>query len=203
MSTCFLVIGTPRSGTSAVAGILSAIGVDMGSSFGQPSEANPKGSFDDAQVSGFCHILCRGDYLPESPPFFGGEHRKEIRRIIQTRRGPSWGSKEWRVSFFLDVFAELAGGDVRLILTHREAARSCNSWNRHFQSLKMASVQDFSRAAEWIERAAAASLLPTLHVDFDYLIDRSEEAVVALADFANKPVTPAALSMVSPEFRRY
>tara|TARA_Y100000034_G_scaffold103692_1_gene129559 strand:+ start:30688 stop:31395 length:708 start_codon:yes stop_codon:yes gene_type:complete len=42
-----IVMGCYRTGTSAVAGILHHLGVNMGSNFQEPNEANPKGYFED------------------------------------------------------------------------------------------------------------------------------------------------------------
>jgi len=45
-----LVIGSPRSGTSVVAGVLHHLGVDMGKFYIRPDTQNPTGYFEDADI---------------------------------------------------------------------------------------------------------------------------------------------------------
>lgn len=46
-----IVLGSHRSGTSAVAGILHHLGVYMGDNFQEPNDANPKGYWEDPEFS--------------------------------------------------------------------------------------------------------------------------------------------------------
>jgi hypothetical protein len=57
MKTLIPVIGMHRSGTSAVAGALSHLGVDFGKNLMGPAPSNPKGHFEDLEVVGIHDAL--------------------------------------------------------------------------------------------------------------------------------------------------
>ena len=56
-STCILVLGTPRSGTSCVAGILHHLGVVMGEQFLEADDWNPAGYFQDVEFETFLELI--------------------------------------------------------------------------------------------------------------------------------------------------
>lgn len=47
---CIMVLGMHRAGTSALAGVLDACGVNMGCNLMPPAGDNPKGYFEDMEV---------------------------------------------------------------------------------------------------------------------------------------------------------
>ncbi|GAG35092.1 unnamed protein product, partial [marine sediment metagenome] len=51
MKRCVLVLGIPRSGTSAVSGLLNILGVYFGDNLINPSEANPKGFYEHVNLN--------------------------------------------------------------------------------------------------------------------------------------------------------
>ena len=61
MSKCIVVMGCYRSGTSAVAGILHHLGVNMGGGFQEPNGANPKGYFEDPKILRLNQTLYEAD----------------------------------------------------------------------------------------------------------------------------------------------
>jgi hypothetical protein len=53
LQTCVLILGMHRSGTSALGGVLSIFGVDMGKELLAPSYDNPKGFFENKDIVNF------------------------------------------------------------------------------------------------------------------------------------------------------
>ncbi len=206
MSTCYLVMGTPRSGTSAVAGILHHLGIPMGEriedplvpnrwDFPEADEWNPKGYFQDA---GFMNL--------EDAEFGNGEplrnnlsaaflERLEVLVTSRSRLG-DWGLKSNRVPFYLPAFRKACGSAVKIITTRRAVERSIASW----------SARQGGEYGEALIRAAAVklkSIEADLTLEYDELIDTTTETVRRLAEFVGRTVTPEALAHVTPELRRH
>ncbi len=104
-STCILVLGTPRSGTSCVAGILHHLGVVMGEQFLEADDWNPAGYFQDVEFETFLELIDPfwGDTTKEQ--FMSMERAKEeITRLINTRNLSyiEWGLKSNRIIHFLE-----------------------------------------------------------------------------------------------------
>jgi len=205
MPTCVLVLGTPRSGTSYVSGILHQLGVVMFPPLhsGEPSEANPKGFFNDTEFESFCNIKY-GTYFPTKSESLTLAESEQLRRIILDRQSSdeTWGVKEWRIATFLSDFIEFAS-DVRIIKLSRAPLRSMNSWNEHFTRLQTITIGDVQRAQGLINSALAQVQLPLLEVDFDEAIDNKVLAVKAIADFVGKPINKQALDMIDASLRRF
>ncbi len=105
-----VVLGMHRSGTSLVAGILHALGVDMGSREHDEEWigrhwSNPTGHFENREFVALDHRLLGGDPTGvrghpdwESVPARSIELRSEIQALIARFEGPSWGWKDpWTV----------------------------------------------------------------------------------------------------------
>ncbi len=56
-STTIIILGMHRSGTSALAGILNILGISMGKKLLPPNEANPKGFFENLDITYFDDYL--------------------------------------------------------------------------------------------------------------------------------------------------
>ena len=55
----FIVLGVGRSGTSAIARGLKALGIDLGNMLRPAADANPKGFWEDAEIwlqPGHCSV---------------------------------------------------------------------------------------------------------------------------------------------------
>lgn len=63
MKTCILVIGCYRSGTSAAAGVLHHLGVDMGSNFDEPNQNNSSGFWEDVRFKSLHARLLEGQMV--------------------------------------------------------------------------------------------------------------------------------------------
>jgi len=102
MSKEVVVIGQRRSGTSAVAGVVEKLGINMGNT-GGASERNPKGFFEDQDITEVSKkiIAYVNKHLNEgkSRPTIAKIERKfddEVREVIEHRKEQNkvWGFKD-------------------------------------------------------------------------------------------------------------
>ena len=133
--TVYFVVGMHRSGTSAVAATLGALGVAMGDELlCEPVEFNRKGYFEDLALSVICdRLLAAGNAAWHSstaidPAVTRPERYRELRddavRIIARRFSPvrQWAFKNPRIArqlpFWTDV-AQAAGHEARFVVCLR------------------------------------------------------------------------------------
>lgn len=97
MSTCILVVGCYRCGTSAVAGMLHHLGVFMGYKFDQPNANNPRGYWEDVQFKDLHKAFLEGE-----------DHEERYNRYIQDRKSTQdiWGMKDPRLCMMLPIVTE-------------------------------------------------------------------------------------------------
>jgi len=220
MATCILILGTPRSGTSCVAGVVHHLGIPTGEDCLPPDDWNPVGYFQDKAFEdilhacfGFFHFPQWDEVINRPPGRFSNESTRTLKqtataiRNLAAQRAATheiWGVKSNRLSFFLDALALGAGDDVRIIQTFRPEAESIASWKARSQYEDDEAVKPIRYMAHAItkgmERAAVA---PDLVVDYNGLIDETETWVTRIADVCGVPVTQEALTFVNAGFRRF
>jgi hypothetical protein len=206
--TCFLVMGQPRSGTSAVAGILHHLGIPMGErivdprepdrwDFPEADEWNPRGYFQDAafmnlEDAEFGRWAPPDNWIPSARFVDALGNSVELRQS----RGGDWGLKSNRLQFYLTEFRRVCADTVKIIVTRREMERSLASWvarggGSHGEAfIRMASAKLFSVSAD-------------LCLHYDHLFDRTEETVSRIAAFVGRDVTQAAMAHIVPNLRRH
>lgn len=214
MSTCFLVLGTPRSGTSCVAGVLHKLGVVMGqpleSEDGKPrfdwpdaNEWNPVGFYQDAPLENLEHSIFGDSYQQWPIDTLSGEHESRLSEIITSREshGVNWGSKTSRAGYLLPHIIRLCKSDVKLIVTQRRESESKSSWSAmtgHDEPLSRDVINCASDAREF-----AMSLgLPMLTVSFDELMS-SSSIIEQIAAFVGVSATKTARDHVNSGLRRF
>jgi hypothetical protein len=104
MSTCVLVVGCYRCGTSAVAGMLHKIGVNMGKKFDPPNANNPRGYWEDIEFKNLHKAFLEGE-----------DYEKLYLEHIQDRKSShvTWGIKDPRLCMMLPIVTErLDNSDV-------------------------------------------------------------------------------------------
>lgn len=120
--SCIVVMGCYRSGTSAVAGILHHLGVDMGSNFQEPNANNPKGYFEDpkfleANLKIYEAIQIVDDFDHHSRMF---EAKKAFHALVEARekRDITWGFKDPK--FCLTAKHVELPPETKIIWIHRD-----------------------------------------------------------------------------------
>jgi hypothetical protein len=189
-----VVLGTGRSGTSCVGGILHHLGVPMGSKLIAPDATNPQGFFEDAPLLKLCRAMKKGG---------AAGYERKVRSYVESRRGPAlWGMKHPLLSYFMDVFAAVLP-DFGVIYCQRPlecVVRSCvAAYNRPPE----VAYKEQRQRLDSIELYLARYRGPLLTVPFDSLIDDSEQFVGLIGRFVGLPVTREALEFVQPELRRH
>jgi hypothetical protein len=138
LSTCLMVMGVPRSGTSCAAGVLHKLGVDMGAGHFQPKDwANPRGYFEDMRWRlATQRITGRGYSLKAASLESIGQGQRKIYRQLarQCAQKRLWGMKDpWLcfVARFIWPILEQQGVEVRLVATFRPREASIASVRGH------------------------------------------------------------------------
>lgn len=217
MPTCFLVLGTPRSGNSLVAGVLHHLGIRMGEYLGKeddgitdrwdwcgPDEWNGKGHFQDAAFVNFGTAVF--GWPATNPRRLTAREKTALSAIIDQRTVSrvDWGVCEpMALAFYLRDFIELCPDQVKLLATERQAIKSIQSWrDRSGHSVVESTALIESVDTEVRARRAAAGL-PSLTVQFNDLIDHTERTVQEIATFVGKPVNQAATNFPDASLRNY
>ena len=106
MSTCILVVGIHRSGTSSVAGTLHNMGISMGKQFLPPLNENKKGYFEDLQLMRMQDGIIGNWKNPTMRQHPGLLQRYKL-MIKERSLQPIWGFKDPRTAL-----------TIRLIMPH-------------------------------------------------------------------------------------
>lgn len=214
MSICVLVIGTPRSGTSCVAGLCHKLGIMMGepliSEDGNPrfdwpgaDEWNATGYFQDAPIENLESAIFSDGFEGWPVEKLQPEHEARLAEIIALREsyGVDWGSKTSRMGFILPHFLRLCKSDVRIITTIRRRSESVASWKAmigHSDKKSQAIID----AAATVRDTVKTLGVPTLNVLFDDLMT-SIGIVEQIADFIGCKVTDEAKTHIDAGLRRH
>lgn len=173
-----LIVGTGRSGTSAVAGALRVMGVHFCDHLiGAHPEHNPLGHFE-----------CRAWWeMSRSVVEQGGITDADLvayHRIIRNhRQAPVWAVKDTWVPEGLGRVLPYLGGDARVIAVHRQFGACVASREKHSATSRAdAERRQVEREARLFAFLAAANA-PILHVDYERLVSLPE-TVVDLSLFA-------------------
>ena len=195
MAQCLLITGMHRSGTSAVAGALDALGVDFGDRLMPPREGeNSRGYFEDLEIhkahdrllSDAGHSWDDPRALDEShlPERSLGDFREEIRRILRDRFSTKtlWAIKDPRICLlgatWLEVLDDL-GIETRWVIVHRhpnEVAASLAHRNGFSAEKSAALWLNHNLAIESSTRG-----VPRAFITYDELLDSPGDNLTRLA----------------------
>lgn len=214
---CVAVLGAPRSGTSAVAGLLHHLGVDMGRNFLEPNVHNPKGFYEDLDFLNVHAVACGGVEDPRVEPVWRPDLAEEYVHLIRRRcaEGDAWGVKDPRLCMTLPQFAATvreAGVPLKVVATVRTPHHSVHSL------MKLHGGMAAQRAAELLGRYTYARSLNTerwlaerpeniaslFQLVYDDLVDDPRGQAERLCKFLGLPaerVTDEAVAWVEPGLR--
>lgn len=131
--TCVIVLGLPRSGTSAMGGALQAMGVHMGDHL-MPAMAgvNDKGFFEDEEFVNLHVRLMRAHEDPQilfdvpDPP--AADVLQQYEAAIRRREAREWwGVKDPKLCFLLPYFLRRLAVPYKVIATRRPFHESVQS----------------------------------------------------------------------------
>jgi len=150
-----IVLGSPRSGTSMTAGLLSILGVDMGR-VRPPDFENPTGYFEDIEFSKLIADLFRAanpqadGFNPPSQselmkqfPKFHERAKRLIAQRIQNARSPVWGWKVTSTIFVMPLFLPYLPDPHFIVVVRNplDIARSMINYTRRKGYKKLSLVQ--------------------------------------------------------------
>jgi hypothetical protein len=210
----FVVLGTPRSGTSVVSGLLHASGVTMGVELPSegdgprydwpvPNPMNPTGFYQDCPVENVQQAI-----WSERVPDVGARPDDakliaEFQSLIRIRiaRGIPWGIKTSLMPWMIGELLEVAP-DARFVVTSRPAQLCKKSWDK-WTNGEWETDRRIDNAAKQIAKVLQEyPHIPRHTVAFYDLLDRTEATLEALATFIGLPLNAKARSMIDPALRR-
>jgi hypothetical protein len=132
----FLVIGCGRSGTSYVAGLLHASGIDMGRHLKPPDHFNERGYFEDVAVTDLHMrwLAQRGMTLmsisAEFPLDGTAEMEQQLRDVVRPlmESGRRWGIKPPGILFFWPLWQRMLPPTTYLLLPFRHPLAFAQSY---------------------------------------------------------------------------
>lgn len=182
--TCVLVVGMHRSGTSALAQTLEALGVSFGDRLLSPWHDNPKGYHEHVDIvhanqallesfgvdaDGLLHTLpVDWQYDPRT-----NELKDAIRSIVTKQFADAYvfGFKDPRISVLLPVYLEVLQGlgiDVRVVVSVRNVASVAASLHARNHIATEVAVPMYEHYYRTI--AAQTKQVPVTYVAYDRLL---------------------------------
>ena len=131
--TCVIVLGPPRCGTSAIAGLLHLLGAHMGDELMEPmAGVNPKGFYEDMDFVRMHIKLMHAHYEPRVD--FDVVRQPEAddleaygRLIAEHSRRSLWGVKDPKLCFLLPYFLRRYHGLALGVLIDRPLQEAADS----------------------------------------------------------------------------
>jgi len=141
-STCILVLGMHRSGTSLVSAILHTLGVNMGERFRPPDAHNSTGYYEDLDWRDLNQSIlkhCGASWyrLPAPTRLANArwEFNTQIERLVERKSiSPLWGFKDPRTAITIPIIAPYLPADTRFIFIRRDMPEVVASLMRRAES---------------------------------------------------------------------
>jgi len=199
-SRCVVILSLPRSGSSAVAGALLRMGVDLGEGFLQPADrANPRGYYEDMRWSAINKTMAGTRYGVREPAGLSQRHRQNYAHLVRIcSRKPVWGIKSPRLCFVLHLILPMleSASDVRLVRVRRDWKANVASFKRHSEvayngRFKMTDDEAEALLSEWeaaLERRLEGFSGPVFEVDYDDLVGDPVSVLTELETFCFKGI---------------
>lgn len=202
----FLILGTPRSGTSCVGGILHRLGIHMGDRSIPANPMNPLGFYQDVDFDALFHdTMPDGMYIPETDFKLPEDKIIRLKELIEERckHRIDWGVKCSRMSFIFDDFRRFCTNEIKLIITQRDPELSIASMSNWLNENHQSARQMITRAVKMLDKVASTTDLPVLTINYPNLIEYPAENVATIADYCGKEVNQEAIDFVKKELARF
>jgi hypothetical protein len=210
-STCIVVLGGHRCGTSAVAGVLHHLGVFMGSRFIGATQYNERGHWEDVAFVALHKRIVGGwkrpcvDFEPVKPAYA---------KLIRSREKQHelWGFKDPRAVYVFPFFLRMVRAEVKVVNVYRELEASANSMTHRKNPKKGSSLNVTYKQALGIARQYRdAHWLamhycwqgPSLAVQYEALVHDPADQVKRIAGFVGVNWSQKAIDFVSPRLKHF
>jgi hypothetical protein len=201
-STCVVVLGGHRCGTSAVAGVLHHLGVFMGYRLVGASKSNRLGHFEDIAFLDL-HKKIVGSWKRPCVKF------DPVRRARE-RVFTLWGFKDPRFCLVFPHFRRIVKARLLVVSIHRdlEAAAFSMAARRSTSnpSIHVTETQAKQIARRYHDAQIIALRLhrgPALAVHYEQLVEKPAKQVAAIAKFVGLPVTEKAINFIDPRLKHH
>jgi hypothetical protein len=196
----FLICGSGRSGTSAVARLLHEAGITMGRDLIEADESNAEGYFEERAVIELDDVILRDAGLG---PWFATASREvvlesarqhgEAMQALAAEATPGW--KDPRFSWTLEAWLEVLPERPRLIICLRSPAEVVASTLRYYGL----EGDEATRAVEHTWRCEYERLLEVIDaysldaicIEYAQLISDPDAAIAPLAGFVGRELDAA------------
>lgn len=190
MPRCVLVLGTGRSGTSAVAGVLHKLDCCMGNVFQPRNRNNRYGTFEDAEFRSLDVMVAFDDWLSEEST--GKAYEKLIEKRSKGRE--IWGVKDPDLVRVLSYVLPHLNNNYRVVVCRRGREDTIASFMQAYNQSRAEAEKWHKEKAALLDECLSRLGCPVLFVDFAQLLSKPEETVNRIAAFAFErlePPTPA------------
>jgi hypothetical protein len=204
--TCILVLGVPRSGTSTIAGVLHHLGVFMGERYPEPTAMNPRGFFEDQEVSELHRQFLDYGAFPETAILTDDADKLAAYEAFIRRRealGRTWGFKDRYTPFLFHLVRRFIQQGLRVIVTEIPFHESVHSWAQQRKCHIKEAQKVIADTLYARDLALAEFDGPMLRVDYHGLIRDPLSWVNLIAFFVEKDSTPEAVNFIDPRLRRH
>lgn len=193
-----VVLSLPRSGSSAIAGALHRMGVDMGEGHLQPPDlANPRGYYEDMRWNAIHKAVTGIRYGMREPAGLSQKHWQSYAHLVRIcSRKPVWGIKSPRLCFVLHLLLPILQDacDVRLVRVRRDWEANMASLRWHSElayrgRFKMTDDEAEVLLTEWqaaLERRLEEFDGPVFEVNYDDLVNDPAATLTELETFCFK-----------------
>lgn len=194
-SRCVVILGLPRSGSSALAGALHKMGVDMGKGHLQPPDLlNSRGYYEDTRWNTIHKVIVGLRYSTKEPDTLPDRYRRSYGRLASMcSYKPIWGMKSPRLCFVLHLILPILRDscEVRVVHVRRDWEANVASLKRHSEvayrgRFKMSDDEAEAKLSEWqaaLERRLEEFGGPVYEVNYSDLVDEPVTTLMGLEAF--------------------
>ena len=201
-SSCIIVLGCFRSGTSAVAGTLHHLGVFMGDHFDPPNQNNPKGFFEDLEFQKIHNLIDDNRLVSEVyPSKIADKNVDDLyeKLIVQREHDhPIWGIKDPLLCKYLGKLTTFLKADHKLIVCRRPVEEIAASMTKSIGLGMNSDPMMFKPLAQHyidhMEKSLAGYGGPVLEIQ---KTDSMLQILEPISNFVGLPVTDAAREFLS------
>jgi hypothetical protein len=206
----YIVLGTPRSGTSMVAGVLAKLGLPMGlegnEHLCEGNEWNQDGFYTDPQL-----VAIMDAFHPHADHKMAGSLKNMAPQMLTNymaameKKYTHFGMKEHRLPLepVWSTLMAVAQTPIALIVTSRSFDKSVASWAERRRCTLEEAEAYLSQHVQGIKNIVAGWKGNILTVSYLAALDDKEFFVKSIADYIHMPVTQEAIDSIKPELKRF
>lgn len=207
--SCVIVLGLPRGGTSATAGLIHHLGVPMGQHLLPPMRENPKGFFEDMDfLSLHDQLLGNHHYdpeerflLPDSDPLW-----IEYSNLLARKdRQEIWGVKDPKMCFLLPKFLERVSSPVKIVLVRRLFHDTVHSYEKLWNGMPRGeAIRRLGHYQYALSKnlAGITGKIPVHQVSYEIMCEYPETVARGIAEFLGVEYREEAARFIDPALNR-